>query len=176
MFYIFYEILKTKGQWCGKGLHVMTSSCIVPHGPLARCINLRVLHVSGEPGTFAPPQQVSDPDMHYGTCVTHVPWCMSESLTSGFLWSRWRGKRPRHSRRIRNSQFTYLVRGPLIMYYSTYTCDNKQWLIQGGICSLLYLPADEFTTLVSIWRMIRICNARSRDSIILIYSVGTRWF
>ena len=26
---------------------------------------------------------VSDPDMHHGTCVTHVPWCMSESLTCG---------------------------------------------------------------------------------------------
>ena len=24
---------------------------------------------------------VSDPDMHHGTCVTHVPWCMSGSLT-----------------------------------------------------------------------------------------------
>ena len=23
---------------------------------------------------------VSDPDMHHGTCVTHVPWCMSGSL------------------------------------------------------------------------------------------------
>ena len=26
---------------------------------------------------------VSDPGMHHGTCVTHVPWCMSESLTHG---------------------------------------------------------------------------------------------
>ena len=31
--------------------------------------------------------------------------CLSESLTSGFLWSRWRGKRSRHSRRMRNPQF-----------------------------------------------------------------------
>ena len=27
---------------------------------------------------------VSDPDMHHGTCVTHVPWCMSGSLTCGY--------------------------------------------------------------------------------------------
>ena len=40
-----------------------------------------------------------------GTCVTHVPWCMPASLTSGFLWSRWRGKRSRHSRRMHNRQF-----------------------------------------------------------------------
>ena len=26
---------------------------------------------------------VNDPDMHHGTCVTHVPWCMSGSLTCG---------------------------------------------------------------------------------------------
>ena len=26
---------------------------------------------------------VSDPCMHHGTCVTHVPWCMSGSLTCG---------------------------------------------------------------------------------------------
>ena len=26
---------------------------------------------------------VSDPGMHHGTCVTHVPWCMSGSLTWG---------------------------------------------------------------------------------------------
>ena len=26
---------------------------------------------------------VNDPDMHHGTCVTHVPWCMSGSLTRG---------------------------------------------------------------------------------------------
>ena len=44
-------------------------------------------HAPGMPGT-----QVSDPDMHHGTCVTHVPWCMSGLLTSGFLWNRRRGK------------------------------------------------------------------------------------
>ena len=27
--------------------------------------------------------QVSDPGMHHGTCVTHVPWCMSGWLTRG---------------------------------------------------------------------------------------------
>ena len=26
---------------------------------------------------------VSDPGMHHGTCMTHVPWCMSGSLTCG---------------------------------------------------------------------------------------------
>ena len=40
--------------------------------------------------------------MHHGACMTHVPWCMLGSLTNGFLWNRWRGKR---SRRMRNPQF-----------------------------------------------------------------------
>ena len=43
---------------------------------------------------------VSDPDKHHGTCVTHVPWCMSGSLTRGG------GENvSRHSRRMRNPQF-----------------------------------------------------------------------
>ena len=62
---------------------------------------------------FSPPPLVSDPDMHHGTCVTHVPWCMSGLLTIGFLWSRWRGKRSRHSRRMRNPQFYVSGKRPM---------------------------------------------------------------
>ena len=54
---------------------------------------------------------VSDPGIHHGTCVTHVPWCMSGSLTRGD------GENvlgiPGACATI---NFTYLVRGPL---YST---------------------------------------------------------
>ena len=72
-------------------------------------------HAPGMPGTFSPPPRVSDPDMHHGMCVTHVPWCMSGSQTCGLLWSRWRGKRSRHSRRMRTTcTFTYMVRGPMV--------------------------------------------------------------
>ena len=49
-------------------------------------------HALGMPGMFSPSPQVSDPDMHHGTCVTHVLWCMPGSLTSSFLWNWWRGK------------------------------------------------------------------------------------
>ena len=56
-------------------------------------------------GTFSPAPRVSDPDMQYGTCVTHVPWCMPVSLTSGLLWIWPRGKLSRHSRCMRNLQF-----------------------------------------------------------------------
>ena len=74
------------------------------HGPLARYVKFRVAHAPGMPGTFSPPPRVSNPDMHHGTCVTHAPWCMLGSLTSGFLWSRWREKCSRHSRRMLSPQ------------------------------------------------------------------------
>ena len=38
-------------------------------------------------------------------CATHVPWCMSGSLTNSFIWGQWRVKRSRHSPRMRNPQF-----------------------------------------------------------------------
>ena len=37
-------------------------------------------------------------------CRERVPWCMQGSLTSDFLWSRWRGRHSRHSRRMHNPQ------------------------------------------------------------------------
>ena len=83
-------------------------------GPWASCQIRQIAgaHAPGMPGTFSPPPRISNTDMHHGTCVTHVSWCMPGSLTPGFLWIRPGGKRSRHSRRMRNPQFSYLVRGP----------------------------------------------------------------
>ena len=64
---------------------------------------------------FPPPLRVSDPDMHHGKCVTHVPWCMRGSLTGGFLWSRWWGKRSRHSK-----FYTECIRSSLFIHVITY--------------------------------------------------------
>ena len=55
------------------------------HGSRASC-QIRKFAGSHAPGmseTFSTPSRVSDPDMHHGTCVIHVPWCMPESLTHG---------------------------------------------------------------------------------------------
>ena len=38
---------------------------------------------AGNTGKVSPPPRFSNPDMHLGTCATHVPWCMTGSLTSG---------------------------------------------------------------------------------------------
>ena len=69
-------------------MHNQISFIIKWCGPLARYVKLRWAHAPGMPETFSPPPRVSDPDMHHGTCVTHMPWCKPGSLTSGFLWSR----------------------------------------------------------------------------------------
>ena len=50
--------------------------------PLARYIKFWVVQAPGMLRRFSPPPRVSDSDMHHGTCVTHVPWCMPGSLTS----------------------------------------------------------------------------------------------
>ena len=51
---------------------------------------------------------VSYPGMHHGTCVTHVPWCMSGSLTRGD------GENvPGIPGACAIRNFAYLVRGPL---------------------------------------------------------------
>ena len=84
------------------------------YGLLARYVKLRFAHAPGMPGTFSPTPRVRDPDMHHGTCVTHVPWCMSGSLTSGFLWNRWWGKRSRHYRRMHNPQFYISGKRPMV--------------------------------------------------------------
>ena len=90
-------------------VHIWMDFGRAPNGPLARYVKLRVAHAPGMLGTFSPPPRVSDPDMHHGTCVAHVPCCMPGSLTTGFLWIRWRGKRSRHSRSMHNPQFDISV-------------------------------------------------------------------
>ena len=73
--YLFIEVIKDTYPW---------ASCQIR--------KIAGAHAPGMPGTFSPSPQVSDPDMHHGTCVTHVPWCMPGSLTSGFIWNRRRGE------------------------------------------------------------------------------------
>ena len=58
--------------------------------------------------TFSPPPRVNDPDMHHA--------CMPGSLTSGFLWCQWRGKRFRHSTRKCNPHFCVSDKRPTTCY------------------------------------------------------------
>ena len=108
---------------------------ILTYGHLARYVKLQVAQAPGMPGTFSPPPRVSDPNMHHGTCVTHVPWWMLGSLTGDFLWSRWWRKRSRHSRRMSSWQFYVYGKRPMEHYLLGYQKSNwYQWVR----CIVLY--------------------------------------
>ena len=70
-----------------------------------------VVRAPGMPGTFSPPPRDSDPDMHHVRAVMSAPECMPGSLTSGFLWSRWHGKRSWYSRSMHNPNPQFYVSG-----------------------------------------------------------------
>ena len=55
-------------------------------------------------------QPVSDPGVHHGTRVTHVPGCMYVGIAN----PRWRGNVPGIPGAYATRNFTYLVRGPLL--------------------------------------------------------------
>ena len=88
-------------------------------GPLTRYVKLRVAHTPGMPGMFPRHRRqrkplVSDPGMH----LTHVPWCMSGSVTrdGGENVPGIPGACP-----ARN--FAYLVRGP---FTGICSCSGKE--------------------------------------------------
>ena len=99
-------------------LHGVSSglASLGPNGPLVRYVQLQVAHAPGMPGTF--PRHlfqrktlVNDPDMNHGTCVTHVPWCMSGWLTRGG-----RENVPCITGACATRNFTYLARGPWLLF------------------------------------------------------------
>ena len=101
--------------------------------PLVRYVKTRVAHAPVMSGTFFPTQQVIDPDMHHGTRVTHVPWCMPGSITSGFLWSRCRGKHSRHFRRMRNPHFSLSDKRPIERCETVWKCCQALFRVQIGL-------------------------------------------
>ena len=116
------------------------SPCPSSNGPLTRCVKLRVAHAQGMLGTFSLPPRVKNRDMHHGTCVTHVLWCMPGSLTSGSLWGRWRGKRSRHSRRMRDPHFFLSDKRPFDITLTSHELHDVSYL----------WPLDWFDSLISL--------------------------
>ena len=82
---------------------------------IAGCAN-----APGMPGTFSPPPQFSNPDIHHGTCITHMPWCMLGSQTRGVPWSRCCGKCSQHFPRMHNPQFYVTGKRPMYMFAVLY--------------------------------------------------------
>ena len=81
-----------QGRWLLWNPLLSTECDHSSHGPLARYVKLWVLHALGMPGKFSPTPRVSNPYMHRGTCVTHVPSCMLGSLTRRFALKSVAGK------------------------------------------------------------------------------------
>ena len=94
---------------------------------------IRGCSCTGNAGNIFPPPRLSDPDMHHGKCMPHVPWCMLGSLTNGFLWSRCRGKRYRHSRRMRNPQFYASAKKPIVFNYKNCSWPPKKSKAMDGL-------------------------------------------
>ena len=114
--------------WPSSLTHICGTGGRWVHGPFTRYVTLQVELVPGISGTFSPHPRFGDPDMHHGTCVTHVSWCISGSLISGFLLNQWRGKRSRHSRRMRKPQFYVSGKRPMV---------ESAWII----LSFMFLPS-----------------------------------
>ena len=105
------------------------------HGPLAGYVKLRVAHALGMPGTFSPSLRVSDPDIHHGTCVRHVSWCMPGLPTSCFVEVGGGENVPGIPGTCSTHKFTYLVRAPLrkAMIKSLLVVFRKPWRGENGV-------------------------------------------
>ena len=83
---------------------------------------------------------VSDPGMHHDTCVTHVPWCMSGSLTRGG------GENvPGIPGACATRNFMYLVRGPC---YRSIFDRVVYWLLTRWICLCEYILTSARSTII----------------------------
>ena len=81
------------------------------------CFVSIVAHAPGMLGTVSLPPRIREPDKH-------VPW----SLTSGFLWNRWRGNRSWHCRRMHNPQFYVSGKRPMAVRCPGAAFDNGYYL------------------------------------------------
>ena len=103
---------------------------------------------------------LSDPGMHHGTCVTHVLWCMSGSLTRGSG-----DNVPGIPGACAFRNFANLVRGPWILMLMHMAPEDQiwiytslhyvKWLIEIGICITL---ANCEITCPSWHKILRILN------------------
>ena len=121
----FWNFAFTKSNMATRVHEVETGRHVLPlhslHGSPTRYVKLWVSHAPGMPGIFPLPPWVSDPDMHHGAYVTHVPWCMIGSQTSGSFEFSGRENVPGIPGTCTTRKFTNLVRGPWVPL-SSYLC------------------------------------------------------
>ena len=121
---------------------------------------------------------VSDPGMHHGTCVAHVSWCMSGSLTHVG-----RENTPSIPGACATRIFTYLVRGPCpsnkhIRQSDVYLISDRQLLILKEVprhhsCGLRYQKIETFTYFIGKFTMM-VAHTRAKGSISC-FLISKRW-
>ena len=137
-------------------------SRLIPYGPLTTYVILRDAHAPGMPGMFSPPPRVSDPGMHHGTSVAHMPWCMPGLLISVFLWSRWWGKCSRHSRGMRNLQFYVSGKTPIHKRGRVRFWETLSGVLWNFTHSYAYTPGVLFTKRTDVLPL-KLLNFQSRS-------------
>ena len=110
------------------------------HGPLTTYVKLRVARAPGMPGTFFPPP-TSKETASYACAMMH----------GEIADPRWQGKRSRHSRRMRNSQFYVSGKRPIVIV---------------GICSMISIGRYGLAP--------RLCPTFTRGSSISVKSFGSK--
>ena len=138
---------------------ILQGTLRIIHGPLTRYAKLRVAHAPGMPGTrflrhrLQRKSLVSDSSMHHGTCVTHVPWCMSGSRTRGG------GENvPGISGACATHNFAFLWRGPCVPKAKCYCAHERNIVVGAGgyqFClqywQLSYFISDTFENTKTIF-------------------------
>ena len=98
--------------------HYLTDSLPAAPWTSYQIRKLPVAHAPGMPGTFSPPptskQTASYRSRHASRHVRHARAVMHVGIANPWWW----GKRPRHSRRMRNPQFCLSGKRPIVKYSS----------------------------------------------------------
>ena len=125
-------------------IYIAISTNVTKHTHFILRVSYQIRKIEGwacarNAGNVSPPLRVNNPDIYHGTCVTHVPWCLPGSLTSGFLRNRWRGKRSRHSRRMGNPQLCVSGKRPV----KATPCGNHCYRLMRYISNLVRCSSSQ---------------------------------
>ena len=93
--------------------NVPASGCF--HGPLTRYVKLWAVHASGMPGTFSPPPTSKETASWRSRHASRHVRLARAVMHVGIANPRWREKRSRHSRRMRNPQFYLSVQRTIVI-------------------------------------------------------------
>ena len=126
------------------------------NGLLTRYVKLRVAHALGMPGTFSPSpnskETANQRSRHASRHVRHARAVMHVGVTNPLWW----GKRARHSRRMRTSQFYVSGKRPMGYPYGWVVTVLAQW--------------------AASWMAVRNWGCWCRDATVSCKVIVRRWF